>query len=87
MLRTVKSLRYTSASKEFIGETEIKQYLDLIKTVLEAGSIQENLTGIRKISIPSAMMRSGTSARSPKCLVVHYESYADALQLHTKSNQ
>lgn len=35
----------------------MKQYLDLIKTVLETGSIQKNRTGIRTISIPGAMMR------------------------------
>lgn len=35
----------------------MKQYLDLVKTVLETGSIQENRTGIRTISIPGAMMR------------------------------
>lgn len=35
----------------------MKQYLDLVKTVLETGTMQENRTGIRTISIPGAMMR------------------------------
>ncbi|HQS57742.1 MAG: thymidylate synthase [Gallionellales bacterium 35-53-114] len=35
----------------------MKQYLELIKDVLENGSIQENRTGIRTISVPGAMMR------------------------------
>lgn len=35
----------------------MKQYLELVKTVLETGSLQENRTGVRTISIPGAMMR------------------------------
>ncbi len=35
----------------------MKQYLDLIRTVLETGSWQENRTGVRTLSIPGAMMR------------------------------
>lgn len=35
----------------------MKQYLDLVRTVLESGSWQENRTGIRTISIPGAMLR------------------------------
>lgn len=35
----------------------MKQYLDLVRTVLETGSWQENRTGIRTISIPGAMLR------------------------------
>jgi thymidylate synthase len=35
----------------------MKQYLDLIRAVLDTGTIQENRTGIRTISIPGAMMR------------------------------
>jgi thymidylate synthase len=35
----------------------MNQYLDLVQTVLETGSWQENRTGIRTISIPGAMMR------------------------------
>ena len=35
----------------------MKQYLDLLKTILEAGTLQENRTGIKTISIPGAMMR------------------------------
>jgi len=35
----------------------MKQYLDLVKNVLETGTLQENRTGIRTISIPGAMMR------------------------------
>lgn len=35
----------------------MKQYLDLVKTVLETGTLQENRTGIRTITIPGAMMR------------------------------
>ncbi|RJF98175.1 thymidylate synthase [Noviherbaspirillum saxi] len=35
----------------------MKQYLDLIQTILDTGSWQANRTGIRTISIPGAMMR------------------------------
>lgn len=35
----------------------MKQYLDLVRTVLETGTWQENRTGIRTISIPGAMLR------------------------------
>ena len=35
----------------------MKQYLDLVKTILDSGSWQENRTGIRTIRIPGAMMR------------------------------
>lgn len=35
----------------------MKQYLDLVKFVLENGTWQENRTGIKTISIPGAMMR------------------------------
>jgi thymidylate synthase len=35
----------------------MKQYLDLVRTILETGSWQENRTGIRTLSIPGAMMR------------------------------
>ncbi len=35
----------------------MKQYLDLVRTILETGSWQENRTGTRTISIPGAMMR------------------------------
>lgn len=35
----------------------MKQYLDLVSTVLESGVMQENRTGIRTISVPGAMMR------------------------------
>ncbi len=35
----------------------MKQYLDLVRTVLDTGTWQENRTGIRTISIPGAMMR------------------------------
>lgn len=35
----------------------MKQYLDLVKTVMEQGSWQENRTGIRTLSMPGAMMR------------------------------
>jgi thymidylate synthase len=35
----------------------MKQYLDLIRTILDTGSWQDNRTGIRTISIPGAMMR------------------------------
>lgn len=35
----------------------MKQYIDLLKTILETGTLQENRTGIRTISIPGAMMR------------------------------
>ena len=35
----------------------MKQYLDLVRTVLDQGSWQSNRTGIRTISVPGAMMR------------------------------
>lgn len=35
----------------------MKQYLDLVRLILETGSWQENRTGIRTLSIPGAMMR------------------------------
>lgn len=35
----------------------MKQYLDLVRTILDTGSWQDNRTGIRTISIPGAMMR------------------------------
>ncbi len=35
----------------------MKQYLDLVRTILETGSWQENRTGLRTISIPGAMLR------------------------------
>jgi thymidylate synthase len=35
----------------------MKQYLELVKFVLETGTLQDNRTGIRTISIPGAMMR------------------------------
>lgn len=35
----------------------MKQYLDLIQTILDSGSWQENRTGIRTLSIPGAMLR------------------------------
>lgn len=35
----------------------MKQYLDLVRMILETGTWQENRTGIRTIGIPGAMMR------------------------------
>ncbi len=35
----------------------MKQYLDLVRTVLDSGTWQENRTGVRTISIPGAMLR------------------------------
>ena len=35
----------------------MKQYLDLVRTIMETGSWQENRTGTRTIRIPGAMMR------------------------------
>ncbi|MBK4737514.1 thymidylate synthase [Noviherbaspirillum pedocola] len=35
----------------------MKAYLDLVRTILDTGSWQDNRTGIRTISIPGAMMR------------------------------
>lgn len=35
----------------------MRQYLDLVQTVLDQGSWQENRTGIRTLSVPGAMMR------------------------------
>ncbi len=43
----------------------MKQYLDLVRTILETGSWQENRTGIRTISIPGAMMRFDLQAGFP----------------------
>lgn len=43
----------------------MKQYLDLVRTILETGSWQENRTGIRTISIPGAMMRFDLKAGFP----------------------
>jgi len=35
----------------------MQQYLDLIKTIIDTGSWQDNRTGIRTLSVPGAMMR------------------------------
>jgi len=35
----------------------MKQYLDLVRNILDTGTWQENRTGVRTISIPGAMMR------------------------------
>lgn len=35
----------------------MKQYLDLVRTILDTGSWQDNRTGIRTISMPGAMLR------------------------------
>lgn len=35
----------------------MKQYLDLVRQILEQGSWQENRTGVRTLSLPGAMMR------------------------------
>ena len=35
----------------------MKQYLELVQTILDTGTWQENRTGIRTISIPGAMLR------------------------------
>lgn len=35
----------------------MKQYLDLVRTVLETGTWQQNRTGVRTISIPGGMLR------------------------------
>jgi len=35
----------------------MKQYLDLVRSILETGSWQENRTGIRTITMPGAMLR------------------------------
>lgn len=35
----------------------MKQYLDLVRTILDSGAWQSNRTGIRTLSIPGAMMR------------------------------
>lgn len=35
----------------------MKQYLELVQTILETGSWQSNRTGIRTLSVPGAMMR------------------------------
>lgn len=43
----------------------MQQYLDLVRTVLETGSWQENRTGIRSISLPGASMRFDLSQGFP----------------------
>lgn len=35
----------------------MKQYLELVRTIFETGTVQENRTGIRTTSMPGAMMR------------------------------
>ncbi len=35
----------------------MQQYLDLVQTILDSGSWQENRTGVRSISMPGAMLR------------------------------
>src|SRR5690348_6304123 len=35
----------------------MKQYLDLVRTVLETGNWQQNRTGVRTMSIPGAVLR------------------------------
>jgi thymidylate synthase len=35
----------------------MKQYLDLVQSIFDAGSWQENRTGVRTLSLPGAMMR------------------------------
>ncbi|MCU1721917.1 MULTISPECIES: thymidylate synthase [unclassified Pseudomonas] len=35
----------------------MKQYLDLVRDVIENGTLQENRTGVRTISLPGAMLR------------------------------
>jgi thymidylate synthase len=35
----------------------MKQYLDLVRDVIDNGTLQENRTGIRTISLPGAMLR------------------------------
>lgn len=35
----------------------MQQYLDLVRTILDSGSWQENRTGVRSISLPGAMLR------------------------------
>ncbi len=37
--------------------TRMKQYLDLVRSILDTGTWQENRTGIRTISMPGAMLR------------------------------
>jgi len=39
------------------GKPSMKQYLDLVRSILDTGTWQENRTGIRTISVPGAMMR------------------------------
>lgn len=35
----------------------MKQYLDLVRDVIDNGTLQGNRTGIRTISLPGAMLR------------------------------
>lgn len=41
----------------FVLDYGMKQYLDLVRNILENGSWQENRTGIRTLSMPGAMMK------------------------------
>ncbi|QSA96226.1 thymidylate synthase [Methylococcus sp. EFPC2] len=43
----------------------MKQYLDLVQTILEQGSWQSNRTGVRTLSTPGAMMRFDLQAGFP----------------------
>jgi thymidylate synthase len=43
----------------------MKQYLDLVRTILDTGSWQENRTGIRTIGMPGAMLRFDLSQGFP----------------------
>ena len=43
----------------------MQQYQDLIKTVLDSGSWQDNRTGVRTLSVPGAMMRFDLQAGFP----------------------
>lgn len=43
----------------------MKQYLDLLQTVIDSGSWQENRTGIRTLSVPGAMTRYDLQAGFP----------------------
>lgn len=43
----------------------MKQYLDLVRAILETGTWQENRTGIRTISMPGAMLRFDMQAGFP----------------------
>ena len=48
----------------------MKQYLDLVRTILDDGAWQDNRTGIRTRSLPGAMMRFDLRRGFPAVIVI-----------------